>query len=427
MDAQTPTDQTAADQHGLTFEQKLANYADLLVRVGVNLQPGGKLQLNAPIEAAPLVRLIAQKAWEAGAVDVHVAYQDQVLGRVMFDHAPDAAMEYAPAWSAEEAAHRVDDGYAFLSVAGSDPDLLAGADQGRIARRSKTSALLSKPVSERMMAFEVNWSIGAMPVPSWARKVFPTLTQDEAVARLWDAIFQVSRADTPDPVGAWRAHVDRLASVRTHLNGRRYHAVHIRNAHTDLTVGLADGHLWAGGAWPAQNGVAGVPNLPTDEVFTMPHRARVDGYVQASKPLSVRGTLIEDIRMRFEGGRAVEATASRGQDVLLALLDTDEGARHLGEIALVEYDSPVASTGLLFYNTLFDENAASHIAMGQAYAFNVENGTAEGALAAAGGNTSLIHVDWMIGTPDTDVDGVYEDGRRESVMRAGKWSYDTQD
>ena len=235
------------------------------------------------------------------------------------------------------------------------------------------------------------------------------------------AIFAVSRADQPDPVAVWRSHTEQLARVHTHLNARRYHALHFRNTHTDLTVGLADGHLWAGGAWTARNGIAGVPNLPTDEVFTAPHRNRVDGYVRASKPLSVRGTLIENIFMRFEAGRVVEASASRGQDVLSALLDTDEGAGHLGEVALVEYDSPVARTGLLFYNTLFDENAASHIALGQSYGFNL--GPMEGGPEQAGANSSLIHVDWMIGTPDTEVDGVYTDGRRENVMRGGKWNF----
>jgi len=407
----------------LSFEQKLANYAALLVRVGVNLQPGGKLHVNAPIEAAELVRLIVRDAWAVGAVAVDVHYGDQRLTRLMYDHAPEAALDYAPAWAIEREMHQIDEGYSFLSIAGSDPDLLARADQERIARRSKVTAQLGRPVAERSMAFEINWSVGAMPVPSWATRVFPDVSTEQATLQLWDAIFAVSRADRPDPVGAWREHTERLARVQQHLNSRRYHAVHIRNAHTDLTVGLADGHLWAGGAWAAQNGIAGVPNLPTDEVFTAPHRERTEGYVRASKPLSARGTLITDIFMRFEGGRVTEATASRGQEVLSALLDTDEGARHLGEVALVEYDSPVAQTGLLFYNTLFDENAASHIALGRAYAFNVEGGTQPGRADQAGANDSLIHIDWMIGTPDTDVDGVYEDGRRESVMRSGKWSF----
>ena len=410
----------------LNFEQKLANYADLLVKVGVNLQPGGKLFVQAPLEAAELVRMVVARAWAAGAVAVEVEYQDQQLSRLMYDHAPDAALDYAPAWSIEQAMHRMDDGYAFLSIDGSDPNLLRGADQGKIARRSKLTAQVGRPVSERMMAFEVNWSIGAMPVPSWAARVFPGVPLAQATAQLWDAIFATTRADGPDPVAAWQAHLARLDDVTAHLNARRYHALHFRNAGTDLTVGLADGHLWKGGGGPAQTGIVGVPNLPTDEVFTAPHRERIAGHVSASKPLSVRGTLIEGIRMRFEAGRVVEATATQGQAVLDALLNTDEGARSLGEVALVEHDSPVARTGLLFFNTLFDENAASHIALGRAYAFNVEGSEQPGRMEAAGANDSLIHVDWMIGTPDTDVDGVYEDGRRESVMRGGKWAYESR-
>ncbi len=410
-------------QAALTFEQKLANYAALLVRVGVNLQPGGKLRLTVPLDAAPLARLIARQAWEVGALEVDVQYKDQQLERLMYDHAPDAALEYAPNWGNDRAMRQVDDGYAFLNITGSDPDLLAGVDQERVARHSKVVAGLNRPLAERMGVFEVNWSVGAMPVPTWAARVFPGVPQEEAIAQLWDAIFTVSRADQPDPVAAWRAHTDRLAGVQAHLNSRRYRALHFRNPHSDIIFGLAEGHLWVGGAGAAQNGVVGVPNIPTDEVFTAPHRERVDGHVRASRPLSVRGTLIEDIFMRFQGGRVVEATASRGEEVLHALLDTDEGARHLGELALVEADSPVARTGLLFYNTLFDENAASHVALGRAYPFNVENGGRPGVLEAAGANDSLIHVDWMIGTPDTEVDGLREDGTRESVMRGGRWAY----
>ncbi|MFC4456459.1 aminopeptidase [Deinococcus sonorensis] len=403
---------------GLSFDQKLANYADLLVRVGVNLQPGGRLFIWAPLDGAPLARLVVERAWAIGALAVTVEYQDERLSRLMYDHAPEAALDYAPTWKLDEPMHQVDEGYSFLTIMGSDPDLLAGADQERIARHSRVMAQLYRPFNERFSTFEVNWSVGAMPVPSWAARVFPDLPPEQAIQALWEAIFVTSRADQPDPVAAWQAHVAQLARVREHLNGRQYRALHFRNAHSDLEVGLADGHIWAGGAGPAQNGVVGVPNLPTDEVFTAPHRDRVNGTVRASKPLSTRGTLIEDIQVRFEHGRVVEATASRGQDVLTALLDTDEGARHIGEIALVEHDSPVARTGLLFYNTLFDENAASHIALGRAYPFTVE-----GDLKAAGGNDSLIHVDWMIGTPDTDVDGLRDDGSREPVMRGGKWAF----
>lgn len=401
----------------LTFEDKLANYADLLVKVGVNLQPGGKLHVNAPIEAAPLARLIAERAYDAGAVAVDVRYEDQRLSRVFFERANEAALDYYPAWATEETQHKLDEGYAFLSIAGSDPDLLAGLDQGRIAARARLTAQRGAAIAAQMGAFRVNWSVGAMPVPSWARKVFPELPLEEAISRLWDAIFQVTRADLPDPLAAWREHTAQLARVRDHLNGRGYAALRFQGPGTDLKVGLADGHRWVGGATAAQNGVVGVPNLPTDEVFTAPHRQRVEGFVSASKPLSVRGELIEGLWMRFEAGRVVEASATRGQAVLERLLDTDEGARHLGEVALVPASSPVARTGLLFYNTLFDENAASHLALGRAYPLNVA-----GEMGEAGANDSLIHVDWMIGSEQMNVEGIGPDGSHEAVMRAGEWA-----
>lgn len=407
----------------LSFEEKLERYADLLVRVGVNLQEGGKLQLNAPVEAAPLARLIARKAYEAGAVAVSARLDDPQLSRIFFESAPEAALDYAPAWAPDEALHKIADGYAFLSIAGDDPELLAGLDQARIARRAKVSAQLSRPTAEKMMAFDVNWSVGAMPVPSWARKVFPNLAQQEAIAKLWDAIFTVTRADLPDPVEAWRAHTAHLARVRDFLNERRYASLHFRGPGTDLTVGLADGHQWVGGAWPAQSGVEGVPNLPTDEVFTAPHRERVEGTVRATKPLSARGTLIDGIAVRFEGGKVVEASARSGEDVLRNLIDTDEGSHRLGEVALVPDSSPISRSGLFFYNTLYDENAASHIAIGSAYRFNVRGGehmTTE-EFAARGGNDSLTHVDWMIGSAQMDVDGLTREGGREAVMRGGEF------
>ncbi|PYE54545.1 aminopeptidase [Deinococcus yavapaiensis] len=404
-----------------TFQENLERYADLLVRVGVNLQPGGKLQLNAPIDAADLARLIAKKAYEAGALVVDVRYSDPLLARATYEAASDAALDYFPAWGAEESLHKIEEGYAYLSLTGSDPDVLAGVDPTRIARSSKAYGLGMKRVADLMSASAVNWSVAGIATPGWARKVFPDLEVDEAVAKLWEAIFTVSRADVDDPVTAWREHTATLRRVVDHLNERRYDALHFTGTDTDLTVGLADNHIWAGGSEVAQTGIEAVPNIPTDEAFTAPHRDRVNGHVRATKPLSVRGTLVEDIRVRFENGRVVEATASRGQDTFVQLLDTDEGARHLGEIALVAASAPVARTGVLFYNTLFDENAASHIALGRAYSINVEGGL--DAMAASGANDSLIHVDWMIGSADMNVDGIREDGTTEPVMRAGEWAF----
>ncbi len=401
------------------FQTLLAGYADLLVRVGVNLQPGGKLLLNAPIAAAELARLVARSAYRAGALAVTVRYNDEHLARLKIDEASDAAIEYVPEWLADESLKMIADGYSFLSLDGSDPNVMAGADAERMALSAKLRAQALKPVSEKMMGFEVAWSIGGISVPAWAVKVYPELGEDAAVAALWRDIFKVTRADAPDPVAAWQAHIERLGRVRDYLNTRHFSALHFADpqGETDLTVGLADGHLWAGVEDETADGVRIVPNLPTDEVFTAPHRDRVDGLVVASKPLLVRGEIVENIRVRFAGGKVVEASASKGEATFLKLLDTDEGARHIGEVALVTASAPVAQTGRLFYNTLYDENAASHIALGRAYEFTLSQDREE-----SGGNDSLIHVDWMIGTPSMNVDGVGADGSREALMRGGEWA-----
>lgn len=404
------------------FQEKLAHYAELLVRTGVNLPEGGKVLVRAPVDAAPLVRLVARAAYRAGAADVRVSYSDPHLSLALFEDGTDAAVDHLPAWLAAEQEAMVADGYAFISIVGEDPSLLAGVDQGRVARRSKALAAATRGVSRAISSMQVNWTVAAMSTLAWARRVYPGLPEEEAVARLWDDIFTVTRADGPDPVAAWNAHLDRLERLTAFLNERQYAAVHLKSGQgTDLTVGLADRHVWMGGAETAKNGIRGVPNLPTDEVFTAPHRERVDGVAVASKPLSVRGQLVEGIRVRFEGGRAVEVSAEKGEETLRQLIETDEGAARLGEIALVPASAPVARTGTLFLNTLFDENAASHIALGRCYPTNVQDGEDPGALLVAGGNDSLIHVDWMIGTADTAVDGVRADGTREPLMRGGEW------
>lgn len=406
----------------MNFEERLARYAELLVKVGVNLPQGGKLLVNAPLAAAPLVRLVARAAYRAGALDVRVNYFDEHLSLALYEEGSDDAVAYLPAWAAQEAQNMLEDGYARLAIRGDDPALLRDVNPERVAGRSKLQAQAGKAVSEAISGFQVNWCVAAMSTPAWASTVYPDLPQEEAVSKLWDDIFTVTRADQLDPVAAWKAHTDELERLTQLLTEKQYASLHLKSdLGTDLTVGLADGHIWQGGAETARNGIRGVPNLPTEEVFTMPHRDRVDGWAVASKPLSVRGQLVEGIRVRFEHGRAVEIHADKGQDVLQKLIETDEGAAHLGEVALVKASAPVAQTGTLFYNTLFDENAASHIAFGRCYPTNVQHGENPEALKAAGGNDSLIHVDWMIGNAQTDVDGLTASGEREPLMRGGEW------
>ena len=405
-----------------SFDERLARYAELLVKVGVNLPAGGKLLVNAPLGAAPLVRLVARAAYRAGALDVRVEYHDEHLALALYEDGSDEAMGFLPPWATEQVQHMLDDGYARLSIRGDDPALLKNVNPERIARRSKLMAQASREVSAAVSGFAVNWTVAAMSTPAWAQAVYPELPEAEAVAHLWDDIFKVTRADLPDPLAAWEDHIAALARRSAYLNDKGYAAVHLTTElGTDLTVGLAERHIWQGGAEEAKNGIVGVPNLPTDEVFTMPHRDRVSGVAVASKPLSVRGQVVEGIRVRFENGKAVEVSAEKGEDTLKSLIATDEGAAHLGEIALVAASAPVAQTGTLFFNTLFDENAASHIALGRCYPTNVQGGADAQQRQAAGGNDSLIHVDWMIGTPGAAVDGITADGQREPLMRGGEW------
>lgn len=403
------------------FHTQLARYAELLVKVGVNLQAGKSLVINAPIEATALARLAARSAYQAGALNVVVRYADEQLARLKMDSASDAAIEHVPSWLPDETLKMIADGYSFLSLDGSDPQIMAGADPQRLATSAKLRAQAMKPVSQKMMGFEAAWCIGAVSTAAWASKVYPELSAADAVSTLWNDIFTVTRANMPSPVAAWQAHIARLGKVRDFLNTQHFAALHFADpqGQTDLTVGLADGHIWAGVEDHTSAGVRIVPNMPTDEVFTAPHRDRVDGVAVASKPLIVRGEIVEGIRVRFEGGKVVEASASTGEAAFLKLLDTDEGARRIGEVALVAASAPVAQTGKLFYNTLFDENAASHIALGRAYEFTL-SGTHE----QSGGNDSLIHEDWMIGTPGMNVDGVRSDGSRVALMRGGEWAID---
>ncbi|MCC5973245.1 MAG: aminopeptidase [Rubellimicrobium sp.] len=402
----------------------LDRLAEVAVRVGLNLQPGQDLLLTAPAGALPLVRRVAEAAYRAGAGLVTPFLHDDRITLARYAHAPDESFDRAPGWLYEGMAKAFDANTARMAIVGDDPMLLSGQDPDRVARASKANSQAYTPALSRIAGFDINWSILAWPHPAWARQVFPDLPEAEAIAALAEAIFTASRLTADDPVAEWAAHNARLAERSGWLNGQRFAALHFKGPGTDLTVGLADGHEWMGGASQAKNGVVCNPNIPTEEVFTTPHAARVEGVVAATKPLSYQGSLIEDIAVRFDAGRIVEARASRGEDVLRRVLASDEGASRLGEVALVPHGSPISQTGLLFYNTLFDENAASHIALGQCYSKCFLGGAdlTPDEIAARGGNRSVIHIDWMIGSDKVDVDGITEAGARVPVMRAGDWA-----
>ncbi|WP_336490567.1 aminopeptidase [Methylobacterium nigriterrae] len=409
---------------GSSFAERLDRLAEVAVRVGLNLQPGQELVMTAPLDALPLSRAITEQAYRAGASLVTTLYADDAATLARFAHAPDAAFDTAAGWLYGGMAEAFRGGAARLAISGDDPSLLAGQDSDRVARANRARSKAYVPALELIANFATNWTIVSAATPAWARTVFPDLPEADAVSRLWEAIFSASRVDGPDPVAAWAAHNAGLRARTEALNGHRFAALRFRGPGTDLTVGLADDHEWCGGASTSRSGILCNANIPTEEVFTTPHRARVEGCVASTKPLSYQGTLIDGIRVRFEGGRIVEAEARTGGDVLARVLDTDEGARRLGEVALVPASSAISASGLLFFNTLYDENAASHIALGQAYSKCFRDGGAafgEADLAERGANRSLIHIDWMIGSDQVDVDGLTAEGRAVPVMRRGEW------
>lgn len=409
----------------LSFDQKLSRLAEVAVRVGLGLRPGQELLLTAPTEALPLVRHIAAHAYRAGAKLVTPLFFDDAVALARYRHAPEEAFDYAPAWYFDSIAAAFRSGAARMAITGANPALLAGEDPGKVARANIATSKAYRPAMEMITRHEINWTILACATPAWAALMFPGDPEELAMGQLWDAIFHASRIAVDDPVTEWEEHGTRLKDRVALLNRMRFHALHFFTADgaTDLTVGLADRHLWAGGGTTAGNGVFCQPNIPTEECFTTPHRDRVHGVVTASKPLSHQGTLIENIRCTFEDGRIVKATATAGEEALHKLLAADEGACRLGEVALVPHDSPIAQSGVLFYNTLFDENAASHIALGQAYSTCLIDGEtmSNQELAKLGANESLIHVDWMIGGPAMSVDGLRADGTPEPLMRQGVW------
>lgn len=403
---------------------KLDRLAELAVKVGLRLQEGQDLVMTAPTGALPLVRRIAAHAYQAGAGLVIPILADEAITLARYRHGPDASFDRAPGWLYDGMARAFDGNAARLALVGEDPMLLSGEDPAKVARANKANSIAYKPALERITGFAINWNIMAYPTPAWAKLVFPDDSEDVAVVKLADAIFAASRVDVEDPGSAWRKHNAALTERTEWLNGERFHALHYSGPGTDLTLGLADGHQWSGGASQARNGITCNPNIPTEEVFTTPHARRVEGFVASTKPLAYQGTLIDGIQVRFEEGRIVEAKASRGEEVLKKVLDTDEGARRLGEVALVPHSSPISKSGLLFYNTLFDENAASHIALGQCYSecFVGAGTLSPEQIAMQGGNKSLIHIDWMIGSDRIDIDGIRFDGSKVPVMRNGEWA-----
>lgn len=414
-----------------SLDTTLQRYAEVAIGVGLNLRPGQRLLITGPrntggvsLDAAPLVRHLTASAYKAGAALVEVTWGDEAVLMHRFAHAAPDSFAQVSTWFPRALTEHVEAGHAILSIYANDPILLRDQPADLVGVLQQTTAKAFHPFAEQITKNSTNWAVIAAAAPSWAARVFPGVDAHEATQLLWQAIFQMCRLDQPDPIAAWRDHLARLEGRAAHLNARRYAALRYSGPGTRLTIGLPDGHRWEGGPSRSQNGIRFTPNLPTEEVFTMPHKDRVDGTVASTKPLSHGGVLIEDFSLTFEHGRVIAASAAKGEDALRRLLDTDDGARRLGEVALVPQSSPISKSGLLFYNTLFDENAASHLAIGTAYRFTLQGGQAmnEEAFAAAGGNQSRVHVDFMIGSGRLDVDGISANGTVEPVVRNGEWA-----
>ncbi|MDP4098709.1 aminopeptidase [Paenibacillus sp. P96] len=407
------------------FQQNLQKYAELAVRIGVNVQQGQTLVVHAPISAAEFVRLIVKEAYTAGSNLVKVNWSDETVTRLQYEMAPDETFEIAPKWYAGEMTELVENGAAVLHVLAEDPDLLAGIPSQRISAAQRVRASALSKYRAYQMADKFSWSIVAVPSTAWAAKVFPDIPAEAQMDRLWDAIFNTVRLNEPDPVAAWNDHLKTLQSKSDVLNNKNYHKLHYTAPGTDLTIELPAGHIWAQGDSINEQGHTYVANMPTEEVFTAPLKTGVNGKVRSTKPLSYGGNIIDNFTLTFENGRIVDAQAETGLETLQHLIEMDEGSHYLGEVALVPHHSPISETNILFYNTLFDENASNHLAIGTAYSFCLQGGKemTQDELSEHGLNHSLTHVDFMIGSGEMDIDGITHDGQREPIFRKGNWAF----
>jgi aminopeptidase len=413
-------------------QELLQKYAEAIVRVGLNLRAGQRLIITnatsrgVPPAARPLVYAVTRAAYAAGARFVDVIWGDEEMLRLRVQHAPADSFDEYPKWHVSGTLDMLEKGDALLSLYANNPDVYHGLDLERLGVIQKSHLENWSPVSALVSRNATNWCIAAAAAPAWAAKIFPDLPPKEAEEKLWQAIFETTRATEPDPVAAWVEHIKNLRKRAEYMQAKKYTAFHYKSDQTDFTLGLPKGHKWISAQAMAENGVVFTANMPTEEIFTLPDRHRAEGVVHSTFPLSYGGSLIEDFSVTFANGRIVKVTAKKNEALLQKLVHTDEGSTRLGEVALVPVSSPIAGRGHLFYNTLFDENASSHIAIGRGYRFTLTGGEelTDEEFNAAGGNTSITHVDFMIGSPQMDIDGVREDGSREPVMRSGEWAFD---
>ncbi len=403
----------------------LKQYAQLILKTGVNIQKDQILVISSPLECAPFTRLLTEGAYLEGARDVVINWVDELSAKIRYQHGPDVIFDEFPEWRREFYLSYVRQNAAFVSISASDPELLKDINPDRIVRAQKAANTALMEYRRKTMNHEVSWCVVSIPATSWATKVFPHVSTEEAIDRLWDAIFQAVRATADDPVAQWEQHKARLKQHCDFLNESQFQYLHYTNSSgTDLTVELPEGHIWTGGADTNAQGIDFVANMPTEEVYTLPKKTGVNGTLVSSKPLVYNGNLIDKFTLTFTDGKVTSHSAEQGAAMLKKLLETDEGASYLGEVALVPYDSPISRSGILFYNTLFDENASCHFAFGKAYPSSLKNGStlSKEELASRGVNDSLIHTDFMIGTADLAVTGIKKNGEQVPVFINGNFA-----
>lgn len=406
------------------FNELLKKYARLIAETGVATEKGHTVVLQISVEQAPLARLITQEAYKLEAAEVIVQWTDDQIQREFLLHAATDRIENVPQSKIDQADEWLEKGASRISVVSADPDAFAGVDSHRVASYQSANGKALMNLRKATQANKVSWTVVAAAGKQWAAKVFPELPEEKQVEALWDQIFKTTRVYEEDPVLAWKKHDEKLAKKAEELNREQFSALHYTAPGTDIIIGLPKNHLWEGAGSYNARGEKFMANMPTEEVFTAPDSHRVDGYISSTKPLSYAGTIISGMKFTFKDGKVVDFSAEQGEDVLAKLLDTDEGARRLGEVALVPDPSPISQSGIIFFNTLFDENASNHLALGSAYAFSVKGGTemSDEELAEAGLNRSQTHVDFMVGSDKMDIDGIREDGSTVPIFRNGDWA-----
>ena len=405
-----------------SFNEKLKDYAKLTIQVGINLQPNQMLYITSPVESVEFARMLVDEAFNQGAKDVYVDWIDEQVRHSRLKNTESAVLEDIPQWILDRRLNVAKENGAFLTILAEDPELMKDIEADKISTFMKSIRKFMKPYGEYIMSSTISWSIVSVPSTAWAVKVFNNAP--DSVEQLWDSIFKVVRADQEDPIKAWKNHVNNLKIRKDFLNNLHLKSLHFKSSFTDLKIELPEKHNWQGGGKKNASDTLFVANIPTEEVFTLPHKLGVNGKVKSTLPLNYMGNLITDIVLEFKDGKVVDFSATNGYDVLKGLLETDEGALHLGEVALVPYHSPISDLGILFYNTLFDENASCHLAFGRAYPTSLNNGNdmSETERIDAGANFSLIHVDFMIGSPDMSIVGELYDKTQVQIFKDGDWA-----